>query len=80
LRLLPNFAGPAWAAGCWRFAEAARARGAARLLLEMRRGNPADSLYLRHGFVPVGLRPNYYSTRSGPRLDAITFSCPKLGD
>lgn len=63
-----------------RFAEAARARGATRLLLEMRRGNPAESLYLRHGFVAVGLRPNYYSTRSGPRLDAITFSCPKLGD
>jgi len=59
-----------------RFAEAARARGATRLLLEMRRGNPAESLYLRRGFVPVGVRRDYYSTRSGGRLDAITFSCP----
>lgn len=63
-----------------RFAEAARERGATRLLLEMRRGNPAESLYLRHGFVAVGLRKNYYCTRSGPRLDAITFSCPKQVD
>lgn len=63
-----------------RFAVTARARGAARLLLEMRRGNPAESLYLRHGFVPVGLRKSYYCTRSGPRLDAITFSCPNQLD
>ncbi|MBC2668246.1 GNAT family N-acetyltransferase [Novosphingobium piscinae] len=55
------------------FAEAARHRGAVRLLLEMRRGNPAESLYRRHGFVPVGVRKNYYRTLSGPRLDAITF-------
>jgi ribosomal-protein-alanine N-acetyltransferase len=58
-----------------RFAEAARYRGARRLLLEMRRGNPAETLYLRHGFHPIGLRPNYYRTLSGPRIDAITFAC-----
>ena len=58
-----------------RFAEAARGRGARRLLLEMRRGNTAESLYLRHGFHPIGLRPNYYRTRSGARIDAITFAC-----
>lgn len=55
------------------FAEAAHRRGATRLLLEMRRGNPAESLYRRHGFVPVGVRKNYYRTLSGSRLDAITF-------
>jgi ribosomal-protein-alanine N-acetyltransferase len=58
-----------------RFAQAARERGAERLLLEMRRGNDAEGLYLRHGFHPVGLRPNYYRTLSGTRIDAITFAC-----
>ena len=58
-----------------RFAEAARRRGARRLLLEMRRGNSAESLYLRHGFEPIGIRPNYYRALSGPRIDAITFAC-----
>lgn len=57
-----------------RFAEDAKARGARRLLLEMRRGNPAESLYLRHGFKPVGERRNYYRTVSGATLDAITFA------
>lgn len=58
-----------------RFAAAARERGADRLLLEMRRGNAAESLYRRHGFIPMGVRANYYRTLSGPRLDAITFVC-----
>lgn len=52
----------------------ARSRGARRLLLEMRRGNPAEALYRRFGFVPVGRRPNYYRTAQGPRIDAITFA------
>jgi ribosomal-protein-alanine N-acetyltransferase len=51
----------------------ARARGAARLFLEMREGNPAESLYRRHGFVPVGRRRNYYRRASIGVLDAITF-------
>ncbi|HEY6868295.1 MAG TPA: GNAT family N-acetyltransferase [Novosphingobium sp.] len=58
-----------------RFAADARSRGTRRLLLEMRRGNPAESLYIRHGFTPVGTRPNYYRTVSGCFLDAITFAC-----
>lgn len=56
-----------------RFADEAKRRGADRLLLEMRRGNEAESLYRRHGFLPMGVRANYYRTLSGPRLDAITF-------
>ena len=55
------------------FAAAARSRGALRLLLEMRQGNPAESLYLRHSFQPIGRRPNYYRTPASGRLDAITF-------
>lgn len=58
-----------------RFAAAAQGRGARRLLLEMRRGNEAEALYLAHGFRQIGLRPNYYRTLSGPRIDAITFAC-----
>jgi len=58
------------------FASAARGRGATRLLLEMRRGNPAELLYCRYGFHPIGERPNYYRTRTGAKIDAITFSCP----
>lgn len=57
------------------FAAAARPRGAQRLLLEMRRGNPAEALYRDFGFEPIGLRPNYYRTPGGDRIDAITFAC-----
>lgn len=57
-----------------RFKHEARERGAVRLFLEMRRGNPAESLYLKNNFVPVGLRPNYYRTKQGEQLDAITFT------
>lgn len=52
------------------------ARGAKRLLLEMRRGNPAEKLYAALGFVPIGERLNYYRSTTGDRLDAITFARP----
>jgi ribosomal-protein-alanine N-acetyltransferase len=56
------------------FLAGSSARGVARQFLEMRAGNPAEALYLAHGFVPVGRRPNYYrATKVGP-LDAITYS------
>jgi ribosomal-protein-alanine N-acetyltransferase len=51
----------------------ARARGATRLFLEMREGNPAEALYRRNGFMPVGRRKNYYRRVSSGALDAITF-------
>lgn len=57
-----------------RFSREARARGAHRLLLEMRHGNPAERLYVRFGFVPIGRRANYYRTPDGSRIDAITFA------
>jgi [ribosomal protein S18]-alanine N-acetyltransferase len=57
-----------------RFAKAAQSRGARRLLLEMRKGNPAEGLYRRFGFVPIGERREYYRGRSGGRIDAITFA------
>lgn len=58
-----------------RFAQCARENGAKRLLLEMRRGNPAESLYRQFGFVRIGERPNYYRSATTERIDAITFAC-----
>ena len=57
-----------------RFIAAAEARGAARLFLEMRDGNPAESLYRRAGFEPVGRRRNYYRAAAKGPLDAITYA------
>jgi ribosomal-protein-alanine N-acetyltransferase len=57
-----------------RFIAAAEERGAARLFLEMRDGNPADSLYRRAGFEPVGRRRNYYRNAAKGPLDAITYA------
>lgn len=57
------------------FAARARERGARRLLLEMRRGNPAELLYRNFGFVAIGERPKYYRSPDGERIDAITFAC-----
>ena len=57
------------------FARDAMSRGARRLVLEMRRGNPAGELYAAFGFRPVGERPNYYRAADGSRIDAITFAC-----
>ncbi len=53
---------------------AARARGMARLMLEMRTNNPARQFYLAAGFLPVGIRKDYYRCEDGLRLDAISFA------
>lgn len=50
----------------------ARRRGIRRLFLEMRRNNPAGKLYTGFGFRTVGVRPGYYRTASGDRLDALS--------
>ena len=42
------------------------------LTLEVRRSNdPATALYAKHGFVPVGVRKNYYVK---PKEDAILMT------
>jgi len=42
------------------------------MLLEVRPSNrPAVQFYKRHGFLPIGVRPNYYSAGKGEREDAI---------
>ena len=55
--------------------EEAKTSGKIRIFLEMRQGNSAENLYRAAGFTPIGLRPKYYRTKSGERIDAITFGC-----
>lgn len=55
-----------------RFMTQARANGMARIFLEMRRENPAGHLYAAHGFRQIGIRPAYYRTADGSRIDAIS--------
>lgn len=57
-----------------RFAEIAVARGAQRLHLEVRDGNPAIKLYRSAGFSEVGRRKNYYTGRDGQIYDALTLA------
>ena len=52
----------------------AAGRGATRLLLEMRKGNPAENLYVSCGFQKIGERRDYYRLLNGERVDAITFA------
>ena len=56
-----------------RFIESARQRGAAKVFLEMRAGNPAGTLYRKAGFEQIGIRRDYYRTVTGTSLDALTF-------
>lgn len=52
----------------------ARARGAVRLHLEVRAGNPATHLYSSHGFAKVGERRAYYRGRGGEAFDAHSYA------
>ncbi len=56
------------------FVSAAQGRGARRLLLEMRDGNPAATLYRHYGFLPIARRRDYYRAGDGTCLDAVTFA------
>ena|SRR5579863_2654325 len=55
--------------------EDAKARGITRILLEMRQGNSAETLYIAQNFRRIGIRPKYYRDRNGTAIDALTFSC-----
>ncbi|NLR37729.1 GNAT family N-acetyltransferase [Novosphingobium sp. ERW19] len=55
-----------------RFIQSAQDGGMSRVFLEMRRDNPAGVLYAAHGFRQIGLRPGYYRTSNGARIDAIS--------
>ena len=56
------------------FEDAAVARGATRLHLEVREGNHALRLYEQGGFGLVGRRRDYYSGQKGDRYDALTLA------
>lgn len=62
-----------------RYIAAAAGRGVKRIFLEMRANNPAQSLYRRCRFTPIGVRPGYYRTAGGQAIDAITFA-RRVGD
>jgi len=51
-------------------------RGAQRLLLEVRDGNPAFCLYQRMGFGQIGRRRGYYRGNDGATHDALTLARP----
>ena len=56
---------------------AAAARGAEEVFLEVRADNPgAEALYVRHGFVRIGVRPGYYQPDG---VDAVVMRA-RLGD
>lgn len=53
--------------------DTARIRGARKLFLEVRSGNPARALYDAAGFRAVGCRRSYYRGRDGSLHDAHTL-------
>jgi ribosomal-protein-alanine N-acetyltransferase len=57
-----------------RFSAVAKTRGAHRLHLEVRDGNPALALYKAAGFEEVGRRVHYYKGQSGDLYDALTLA------
>lgn len=52
----------------------ARSRGATRVHLEVREGNPAVIMYRAAGFNLAGRRRKYYRGRFGGEYDALTLS------
>jgi ribosomal-protein-alanine N-acetyltransferase len=56
-----------------RFRLVATARGASKLHLEVRDGNPAMHLYKRAGFTEAGRRRDYYTGHDGQIYDALTL-------
>ncbi len=56
------------------FIENAKQHGSEKIFLEMRDANPAEALYRRCGFTPIGRRKSYYRTLDGSPVDAITFA------
>ncbi len=55
------------------FIEDAKKKGASKIHLEVRDGNPAIRIYEAAGFAPAGRRRNYYRGTDGCQYDALTF-------
>jgi len=59
---------------------AAKARGLARVFLEVRAGNlPAIALYRRVGYIEIGVRRGYYHNKQGSE-DALVMACDLTGE
>lgn len=56
------------------FLDDSRNKGASRVHLEVREGNPAVIMYRSAGFALVGRRRKYYRGRFGGEFDALTLS------
>lgn len=56
------------------FERTAAVRGASKVHLEVREGNPAASLYAAADFHEVGRRRDYYSGKQGHMYNAITLA------
>ena len=57
--------------------QTALSQNTARLLLEVRAGNPAaQALYRKHGFQECGRRKGYYPLPDGAREDAVLMEKP----
>jgi ribosomal-protein-alanine N-acetyltransferase len=56
------------------FMDHARDKGASRVHLEVREGNPAVIMYRLAGFALAGRRGKYYRGRFGGEFDALTLS------
>ena len=55
------------------FIDDAKKKGASKIHLEVRDGNPATRIYEAAGFAPAGRRRNYYRGAGGRQYDALTF-------
>lgn len=55
------------------FVDDAKRKGATKIHLEVRDGNPAIRIYEAAGFAPAGRRRNYYRGADGRHYDALTF-------
>lgn len=55
------------------FVDDAKKKGASKIHLEVRDGNPAIRIYEAAGFETAGRRRNYYRGADGRQYDALTF-------
>ena len=52
---------------------AARADGRTLLVLDTRQGDPAEQLYLRHGYIQAGVVPGYITEADGTTTSTVIF-------
>ena len=60
------------------FIDDAKKKGASKIHLEVRDGNPAIAMYQAAGFASSGRRRNYYRGADGTQYDALSFPSGNL--